>query len=215
MAAVDECRTIAASLGLLDRHVFFNDWVPYDDRAAFLLDADIGASTHRDHLETRFSFRTRMLDYIWAALPIVCTRGDHFAALVDQRQLGLTVPPGDPAALACAIAALLDSPALVERCRANLRELGGQMHWSQVVEPLRRFAQQPRFAADRAGAVRAYRVHLEGSFGLTKRLKRMALSLGVAEGRIEQVKQLGAVRSIMALRNRIAFSRARRRSGRR
>ena len=215
MAAVDECRAIAASLGLLDRHVFFNDWVPYDDRAAFLLDADIGASTHRDHLETRFSFRTRMLDYVWAALPIVCTRGDHFAALVDQRQLGLTVQPGDPSSLARAIATLLDTPALAERCRTNLCELAGEMRWSQVVEPLRRFAQQPRFAADRAGSVRAYRAHLEGSFGLTKRLKRMALAAGVGEGRIEQVKQLGVVRSIMTLRNRLAISRARRRSGRR
>jgi hypothetical protein len=42
----------------------------------------VGVSTHRDHLETRLSFRTRMLDYIWAGLPIVCTDGDHFASLV-------------------------------------------------------------------------------------------------------------------------------------
>ena len=56
-----------------------------------------------DHLETRFSFRTRMLDYLWATLPIVCTRGDHFAELVEREGLGLTVPYGDPEALAAAI----------------------------------------------------------------------------------------------------------------
>ena len=215
MAAVDECRAIAASLGLLDRHVFFNDWVPYDDRAAFLLDADLGASTHREHLETRFSFRTRMLDYIWAGLPIVCTRGDHFAALVEARDLGLTVPPGDAAALAAAIRTLADDRALAGRARANLTDLAAGMHWSQVVEPLRRFAERPAFAADRADAVRAYRAHLERSFGLTRRVKRTALALGITERRIEQVKRIGVVQSLMAARNRLAVRRARRQSGRR
>ena len=38
---------LAEELGLLDEHVFFNDgWVPYDERQNFLLDADIGVSTH-------------------------------------------------------------------------------------------------------------------------------------------------------------------------
>src|SRR5699024_2870325 len=74
---------LADSLGLTDKHVFFNEqWVPYAERQNWLLDADCGATTHLEHVETTFAFRTRVLDYLWANLPIVTTDGDAFAELV-------------------------------------------------------------------------------------------------------------------------------------
>ena len=52
-----EARSLAADLGLLDRHVFFNtEWVPYAERGDWLLEADCAISTHVEHLETRFAF---------------------------------------------------------------------------------------------------------------------------------------------------------------
>ena len=54
----------------VDSKVHFNyDWVPYAERARFLLDADLGVSAHFDTVETRFAFRTRLLDYFWVHLP--------------------------------------------------------------------------------------------------------------------------------------------------
>ena len=44
---------------------------------------------------TTKTFRTRLLDYIWAGLPMVVTRGDPLAELVDVQRLGIVVPPGD------------------------------------------------------------------------------------------------------------------------
>jgi hypothetical protein len=38
-----------------------------------LREADIGVSLHREDVETRYSFRTRVLDYLWAGLPIITT----------------------------------------------------------------------------------------------------------------------------------------------
>jgi glycosyltransferase involved in cell wall biosynthesis len=149
MRALDESLAIARAHGLLDRHVFFNEWVPYEERAAYLTEADLGVSTHLDHLETRLSFRTRMLDYLWAALPIVCTDGDHFAELVRERALGLTVPPGDAETLAAAIGRLLDDASLRLRCRDNLRLVAEENRWSRVVAPLERFCAAPRLAPDR------------------------------------------------------------------
>ena len=53
-------------------------------RADWLLEADCAISTHEDHLETRFAFRTRLLDCFWSALPVVCTGGDELADLVER-----------------------------------------------------------------------------------------------------------------------------------
>ena len=77
------------SSALLDRVVFFNDeWVPYEQRADWLLEADCAISTHEDHLETRFAFRTRLLDCFWARLPIVCTGGDDLGDVVERAAAG-------------------------------------------------------------------------------------------------------------------------------
>jgi glycosyltransferase involved in cell wall biosynthesis len=208
MRIVERAMGLARDLGLLDKAVFFNEWVPYEDRAAYLDEADLGLSTHRIHLETHLSFRTRMLDYIWAALPIVCTEGDHFGDLVRARGLGLVVPPDDEAALAAAIGCLLDDAALRERCRAGLAALRDELRWDRVAEPLRRFAVAPRFAADHEPAMRALRSRLRDSYRTSKWVKRTALRLGLSEAGFEQIKALPPVRLAMGLRNRLALARA-------
>jgi len=142
-------RTLAADLGLTGKHVFFNEeWVRYDDRANYLLDADIGVSNHLDHIETAFSFRTRMLDYLWAGLPMVCTQGDVFAALVDAHGLGLTVAAGDVEGLADALERVLGDEEFAAQCRANVAEIAPQYHWSRVLAPLVEFCRVPRRAPD-------------------------------------------------------------------
>lgn len=144
-------RALSAELGLTGRSVFFNEsWVRYDERADYLLDADVGVSTHLDHVETDFSFRTRMLDYLWAGLPMVCTRGDVFAGLVDAHGLGRTVAPGDVEGLAAALDELLRDDAAAERCRAAVRSLAPQFAWPRVLEPLLAFCAAPRRAPDLA-----------------------------------------------------------------
>jgi glycosyltransferase involved in cell wall biosynthesis len=142
-------RTLAAERGLTGVHVFFNEeWVRYDDRSNYLLDADVGVSNHLDHIETAFSFRTRMLDYLWASLPMVCTTGDVFAALVESRGLGLTVDPGDVEGLADALERVLYDEVFAQRCRDAVREVAPEYHWERVLAPLVAFCRSPRRAPD-------------------------------------------------------------------
>ena len=143
MPVLGRLRARAESLGLLDRHVFFAPWIPYDERGAYLVEADLGVSAHRLTLETRFAWRTRMLDYVWAALPIVCSAGDSFAEIVATRQLGKVVAPGDPNAMADAMLELLHNPGLAVACRTRLAELRHELTWTRAVEPIRRYLRHP------------------------------------------------------------------------
>jgi glycosyltransferase involved in cell wall biosynthesis len=145
-----EARRLATELGLMGSHIFFNEsWVAYDDRGDWLLDADIGVSTHFDHVETRFSFRTRILDYFWAGLPVVCTAGDTLAEDIQRLGAGLTVPPEDPEAVAAALLTLCLDPARRRECAARASEHAASLHWPKAAEPLRRYCADPRRAADR------------------------------------------------------------------
>jgi glycosyltransferase involved in cell wall biosynthesis len=134
-AATDEARSLASELGLLDRHVFFNEeWVPYAKRADWLLESDCAISTHVEHLETRFAFRTRLLDCFWSGLPIVCTQGDELAARIERDDLGGTAPQEDAEALANRLEEVLERGrnAYSER----LARAAADHSWSRVAEPL-------------------------------------------------------------------------------
>ncbi|MCW2725700.1 MAG: hypothetical protein JWN35_2621 [Frankiales bacterium] len=161
-------RELSEKLGLTGKNVFFNEeWVRYDDRANYLVDADIGVSTHLDHVETAFSFRTRMLDYLWAGLPMVCTKGDVFAALVTDRELGIAVEPGDITGLADALERVLADEAFAKQCRENVAAMAPEYHWERVLAPLVKFCRAPHRAPDlldpyasrrlATGAARLYR----------------------------------------------------------
>jgi GT2 family glycosyltransferase/glycosyltransferase involved in cell wall biosynthesis len=149
MKMAHDAVALAQELGLVGTHVFFNEgWVEYDDRQNYLLEADIGVSTHLDHVETEFSFRTRLLDYLWASLPIVATAGDSLGDLIETSNIGLTVPAGDADALEAALFRLLDDDAHRASCRDAIERIVPDYRWSKALEPLLEFCRAPTRAPD-------------------------------------------------------------------
>jgi glycosyltransferase involved in cell wall biosynthesis len=144
-----ETLELADELGLTGKNVFFNDdWVEYDDRPNYLLEADVGVSTHLDHVETAFSFRTRVLDYLWAGLPVVATHGDALAGMIAAEGAGIAVPPGDVDALEEALYIMLDDRDVQSACRASARSLAARFRWNEVLEPLIDYCRDPARAPD-------------------------------------------------------------------
>ncbi len=149
MGIVGESRKLAEELGALDRSVFFNpNWVPYAERQNYLAEAAAGVSTHHVHLETTFSFRTRILDYLWAGLPMVVTEGDGFADLVAVEGLGVVVPGEDQKALEDAIDRVLFDDEFAAACRAAVARVRVQFTWDRVLAPLVRYVANPHHASD-------------------------------------------------------------------
>ena len=153
MRMATELRRLAEELDLVGTHVFFNEgWVAYESRADYLLEADVGVSTHLDHVETAYSFRSRILDYLWAGLPIVATAGDAFADLIAAERLGAAVPPGDEVALEAALWEVLGDGGTAAACRLNVARVAPKFAWDQALAPLTAFCREPRRAPDRATA---------------------------------------------------------------
>ncbi|MGI8554055.1 MAG: glycosyltransferase family 4 protein [Dehalococcoidia bacterium] len=138
-------QALSRELGLYNRTVFFKyGWVPYEAMKSYLLGSCAGLSTYYDNAETHSSYRTRFVDLFWAELPLICTRGDILAEMVERRPLGLTVPEKNVDAVVAAVKRLLDDEQFYDRCRANLHQLKGEMGWEQTLQPLVAFCRDPR-----------------------------------------------------------------------
>lgn len=141
-ASTAAARALAQQLGLLGSIVHFHDhWVAYEQRAAWLAQAACLLSCHVDHLETRFAYRTRLLDGLWAGVPIVCTSGDDLAERVQREQLGAVAVPGDWEGLSVGLEGVLEKGR--DAYAARLRVAAKGQTWSRVSEPLARWIAQP------------------------------------------------------------------------
>ena len=128
----------------------------YSQRQNYLTEADAGVSTHKAHIETTFAFRTRILDYLWAGLPMVVTEGDTFAELVEAEGLGIVVPAQDVAALEAAIERVLFDEEFAAAAAAQVARVREDHYWERVLAPLVEFVRNPKHAADYTGD-RSYR----------------------------------------------------------
>jgi glycosyltransferase involved in cell wall biosynthesis len=148
VAMPEQTIRLSKELGLYDRTVFFGDWAPYAERGRYLQEADLSAVLYADHIETRFSFRTRLMDCMWAGLPVVTNGGDELSELMVKAGVGERVPYGDPAAVAEAIAARAAGKKSVspEKVWEDLRR---DFRWQYVTAPLMAFCQNPHLAEDK------------------------------------------------------------------
>lgn len=137
MPMAQRARALASELGLLGTSVIFYDhWVPYTERGSLLLEVDAGITAHFHQLETRFSFRTRVLDYLWAGLPIIATSGDAMGDLVAREGLGLTCRYESVSDWEMAISAMLSQESLLPDARRNIERVRQAFTWEQAVSPL-------------------------------------------------------------------------------
>jgi len=144
-SALKEARALANEFQLTGHSVhFIDDYVPYAERGRYLVECDAAVSTHRANLESHYAYRTRLLDCIWAGLPIVCTEGDVLADTVARNGFGVVVPPRDAAALAAAIERISTDGNFAASCRARIAACRHLFDWNDAIEPLARFCDQPR-----------------------------------------------------------------------
>jgi glycosyltransferase involved in cell wall biosynthesis len=95
-------------------------WVPFDQIPAFLAAADVVAVPQRSTPDTLGQVPAKLFDAMALGRPVVSTRVSMIPEILDG--CGLLVEPGDVAALAAAIARLVDDPIEAQALGARARE---------------------------------------------------------------------------------------------
>ncbi len=133
MSMTEQAIRLSKKLGLTDKSVFFIEgWTDYHERANYLLEADVAVSLHKESLETRLSFRTRILDHFWASLPSIVTTGDWFAELIKKEILGTVIGYDDVDGFIEAVKELHDKQARIS-IKDNLASVREGFKWSRLV----------------------------------------------------------------------------------
>lgn len=144
-----EAVKLSKELELYNEYVFFNEWTPYNIRQNFLLEADVGLSIHQRRIETEYSYRTRVIDYIWARLPVVTTEGDSIAKMVKDYNIGEVVKYGNAQNLARVIESMVTNNSLKEIYKKNMNKIAPKFAWENVARPLINYCLEGDYAHDK------------------------------------------------------------------
>lgn len=140
MEETELARRLAKDLKIIDKNVFFLDgWLPYAERTKYLRRANAALYAHMPSVEARFSHRTRVLDHILMNLPTIATRGDYFADLIEEKNLGITVSPFDEKSLASAILKLKTDKKMSDKISGNINKVKVDFYWENTLSDLVEF----------------------------------------------------------------------------
>jgi glycosyltransferase involved in cell wall biosynthesis len=116
----------------LDGRVHVTGFVAHHRTPAVLAAADLLVlpSTYEE-------LGTVLVEALQVGLPAVASRVGGIPEVVEHGRTGLLVPPGDPAALARAIDAVLGDPALAARLSAGARERAPAYDWDRMADEVR------------------------------------------------------------------------------
>jgi glycosyltransferase involved in cell wall biosynthesis len=168
MSKCTEAINLSKELELYGKYVFFNEWTPYAERQNFLLEADIGLSIHHKRIETEFSYRTRVMDYIWAKLPVLTTKGDSISKLVKEENIGEVVKYESPHHLARVMESMLSNKNLREIYKKNLEKIAPAFSWVNTTKPLVEYCIKGDYAKDKKKAAEFINIQNQKMISLIK-----------------------------------------------
>ncbi|MEE8484003.1 MAG: glycosyltransferase family 4 protein [Nitrospinota bacterium] len=130
---------------VLGKNVFIHpEWIPYDRRERYLTEADAGLASFTDHIENRFAFRIRVVDYLWGNLPVITNPGNTLSEFIGQKGLGEVFPFGDDKVLAEKIKSLASRPGVLREIKKRIFKEKKAFHWESILKPLVNFCSKPR-----------------------------------------------------------------------
>lgn len=124
-------------------------WAPWDDYACILSLCRAGLSISSDSIENYLSYRTRVVSYIGAGIPVITNTGDCLEQFVRDRGIGLTVESGDEDGLLQALRRMVSDSGFWNQCKANTEKSKAEFQWDNVLQPLVKVLQDEKIQMGR------------------------------------------------------------------
>lgn len=126
----------AQELGLLGSNVFFNEVsVGPTELAPWLDHCQAGILTNPPSLESLSSWRTRLLDLLWAGKPLVSSGRDPLGDRMQRAGAAIQVAAGDPSALADAVTEIVSSSSRRDSMGDAAHRIAADLSWSRCLDP--------------------------------------------------------------------------------
>jgi len=124
------------------------DWVDFNDRANWYLDSDAVVTINKIGPENELAWRTRLVDYTWASVPILTNGGDPLGEMLVKNDAALLLPALDKETISHALTNLLGDTTRVGIVKKNMSKVKQLLYWDVVTRTLAKAIQENTRAED-------------------------------------------------------------------
>jgi len=120
----------------LEDLVIVQDWVSFEDRADWYLDSDLVVVINKEGQENDLAWRTRLVDFTWANLPIITNGGDPVSRLLEKADAVALFKDLTVNQMAKDISHLLTHDNETDRIKNNLPVVRESLYWDTATKAL-------------------------------------------------------------------------------
>ncbi|MGY4893767.1 MAG: glycosyltransferase [Candidatus Saccharimonadota bacterium] len=114
--------------------VLVQDWVSFDDRADWYLDSDVVVVINKEGQENELAWRTRLVDFTWANLPIITNGGDPVSKLLEHEDALTLFNDLSVSQMALDIRHLLENESHANTVKKNVSKVRNSLYWDVVTK---------------------------------------------------------------------------------
>jgi glycosyltransferase involved in cell wall biosynthesis len=120
----------------LEDTVIMQDWVSFDDRANWYLDSDLVVVVNKLGEENGLAWRTRLVDFMWADLPIITNGGDPLGEELLAADAAMRFSGSSASDMSSDLVALLGDEGRLRSLKANIVKLRANYFWDVATSRL-------------------------------------------------------------------------------
>ncbi len=122
--------------GLLNKQVFFVDWVDYSKRANWYSHADFVISINQPGEENIFAWRTRVMDYIWGDIVAMTNGGDPLGDELLAAGAAIKLDNLDAESIVTTIESTYAKKSILADAKAALKTIKKKYLWEFITAPV-------------------------------------------------------------------------------
>ncbi len=120
----------------LQELVIVQDWVEFDKRADWYLDSDLVVVVNKLGEENELAWRTRLVDFMWADLPIITNGGDPLGEELLTHNAAARLHGLSSDKIASDMQQLLENKKELQTVQTNLKSLKKHYYWDVATKQL-------------------------------------------------------------------------------
>lgn len=132
----DNAVTFSDKYHFTNNLVHFVDWVDFDTRIDWFKHADVIVSLNQPGEENKYSWRTRVMDYVWGEAVTITNGGDPLSDELIENNAAIKMEDLSARSLVSALRLSKAKPGMLKEMRENVRGIKNKYYWDVVTNEL-------------------------------------------------------------------------------
>lgn len=134
---------------LLGKEIYFVNWIPYQERNNWYKEADVVINLHHKTKETIYSWRTRIVDYVWGEVPIISTGGDEVTEYLAKNNAAIILQENTAEEITKNIENIYKNRDILMNMKNNLKSIKKRFYWDAITKNVAEFIKNGEISSDR------------------------------------------------------------------